>query len=222
MKIYCLNLTRATERKELFTKQWIENLHFDIEFFPAFDRRSLDAGEFVFSYDEAKAIERIKRPLSNGEIACATSHCLLLKKALEEGHDEIIVMEDDCLPNGHISPSEVFEKIAQCKREFPHVKVLIMHEHTGEFESVTIESKAGFNLLSIAPFGFQFVWLHKKAMEILLNDLSTMCYPADWLWTRRFAPMRVVANLEVPFGKHTGTYTYIGNEARVKKKIFIP
>ncbi len=222
MKIYCLNLTRATERKELITKEWIENRHFDIEFFTAFDRRNIDSGEFVFPYDEAKAIERIKRPLTNGEIACATSHCLLLKKALEEGHEEIIVMEDDCMPIGNITPYKVFEKIEQCKRAFPQIKVLIMHEHTGGFKLNSLERKAGFNLLSLAPFGFQFVWLHKKAMEILLNDLSTMCYPADWLWTKRFAPMRVVANLEAPFGKHADTYTYIGNEARNHNRIFIP
>jgi GR25 family glycosyltransferase involved in LPS biosynthesis len=221
MKIYCLNLNRATERKELITQEWIENRHFDIEFFPAFDRRNIDAGEYIYPYDPAKAVERIKRPLTNGEIACATSHCLLLKKALEEGHEEIIVMEDDCMPIGDISPAQVFEKIEQCKRIYPNIKVLIMHENTG-FNLTSRESKEGFNLLSLAPFGFQFVWLHKKAMEILLNDLSSMCYPADWLWTKRFAPMRVIANLEVPFGKHNDTYTYIGNEARNHNRIFIP
>ena len=85
------------EKKILFA------LDFDIEFFTAFDRRELDKGNYVFPYDEEKTIKLIGRPLSQGEIACATSHLLLLKHALEKGYNEIVVMEDDIRPTAHTS-----------------------------------------------------------------------------------------------------------------------
>lgn len=222
MKIYCLNLERAVERKEMITNEWINKLGFDIEFFPAFDRRRVELGEFIFPYDEATTIDRIGRALSFGEIACATSHCLLLKKALEEGHEEIILMEDDCAPTPYTSITTVFENIEKCKTNFPNVKVLLMHD-TDKNEKI-IEQKEGINLLSFPQFGCRFVWLKKRAIEILVNDLSTMCYPADWLWTKRFIPMRVIANLVDPIGMHADNTTYIGNDLRSSssKRIFIP
>lgn len=221
MKIYCLNLERAVERREMITEEWIKKRGFNIEFFKAFDRRQVELREFVFPYNEATAIERIKRPLSKGEIACATSHCLLLQKALEEGHEEIIVMEDDCMPYDNATVGSVMETINKCKTVFPKVKVFLMHDYEG-YDVKIIETKEGINLLSYPPFGCRFVWLQKKAIEILMKDLSTMCYPADWLWTKRFAPMKVIAGLEKPFGNHHGNNSYIGKELRNCNRIFIP
>ncbi len=221
MKIYCLNLARAVERKEMIQREWIEKLQFNIEFFTAFDRRQIESGEFIFPYNEQAAIERIKRPLSNGEIACATSHCLLLRKALAQGHHEIIVMEDDCSPTTHASIETVLGSIETCKKNFPNVKVLLMHDTDKNVK--IIEQKEGINLLAFPQFGYRFVWLQKRAIEILANDLSTMCYPADWLWAKRFMPMKVIANLVNPIGIHSGENTYIGNELRHSSKIkFVP
>lgn len=219
MKIYCLNLDRATERRALIEEEWINKLNFDIEFFSAFDRRKLEKGEFVFPYDEQKTIERIGRSMSLGEIACATSHCLLLKKALNEGYDEIIVMEDDCLPTQHTNLMSINEVIHNCKTTFPRVKILIMHK-TNDHIKIK-ETKNGINLLTLPPFGFCLVWLNRWAMEILANDLSTMCYPADWLWTKRFVHMKTVASTQIAFGKHSSNNTYIGNEFRLTARNFI-
>jgi len=177
-------------------------------------------GEFIFPYSEQAAIERIKRPLSNGEIACATSHCLLLRKALDEGHNEIIVMEDDCSPTTYASIETVIGSIETCKKNFPNVKVLLMHD-TDKNEKI-IEQKESINLLAFPQFGYRFVWLQKKAIEILANDLSTMCYPADWLWAKRFIPMKVIANLANPIGMPFDNNTYIGNELRNSPRNFIP
>ncbi len=212
MKIYCLNLERATERRTMITREWIDKLGFQIEFSPAYDRRQIEAGKFIFPYNEAITIERIGRALSHGEIACATSHCLLLKHVLAEGHEEIIVMEDDCLPATYTSITSVFDSIEKCKNNFPNVKVLLMHDTDKNVK--VIDHKEGINLLSFPQFGFRFVWLRKRAMEILVNDLSTMYYPADWLWVKRFAPMKVIANLENPIATHHNESTYIGNELR--------
>lgn len=39
-----INLDRAIERREQFTKDWIDDFGFPIRFFSAFDRRDVEAG----------------------------------------------------------------------------------------------------------------------------------------------------------------------------------
>lgn len=220
MKIFCLNLERATERRERIEEEWIKKHGFDIEFFKAFDRRELANGNYIFPYDEEKTIKLIGRPLSQGEIACATSHLLLLKYALESGYDEIVVMEDDISPTEYTTIKNMKKAIATCKKEFPHSSVLIMHNNDGRAK--TIASKSGINLLSFAPFGYRLVWLNKKAMKLLIQDLSTMNYPADFLWLLRFVPMRTISMTEKPLGLGDAKQSYIGEEYRNGDKILIP
>ncbi len=220
MKIYCLNLERATERRKMIEEEWIKKHGFNIEFFKAFDRRALENGNYIFPYDEEKTIKLIKRPLSEGEIACATSHILLLKHALEMGYDEIVVMEDDIRPTEFTSVIAMENAIATCKKEFPHSNVLIMHHDDGRAK--TIESKGGINLLSFPPYGYRLVWLNKKAMKQLIQDLGTMSYPADCLWILRFVPMRTLSMTEKPLGFGDAMQSYIGGQYRKGNSILIP
>lgn len=220
MKVFCLNLKRATERRKMIEEEWVKKLGFNIEFFNAFDRRELDNGEGPFPYNEEKTIKLIGRPLSQGEIACATSHLLLLKHAIKSGYDEIVVMEDDISPAEYTTVESMEKAITTCKKEFPHSSVLIMHHNDGRAK--TMESKSGINLLSFAPFGYRLVWLNKKAMKLLIQDLSTMNYPADFLWVLRFVPMRTLSMTEKPFGVGDSKESYIGKNYRKGNKILIP
>jgi len=220
MKIFCLNLKRATERREMIEKEWMKKHGFDIEFFNAFDRRDLNTGNYIFPYDEEKTIKLIGRPLSHGEIACATSHLLLLKHAMKMGYDEIVVMEDDIIPTEYTTVKSMEKAIATCKKEFPHSNVLIMHHNDGRAK--TIASKKGINLLSFPPYGYRLVWLNKKAMKLLIQDLSTMSYPADSLWILRFIPMRTLSMTEKPLGFGDAKHSYIGEQYRNGNSILIP
>lgn len=221
MKIHCLNLARATERKLRITQEWVEKKGFEVEYFTAVDRRDVDDGnDMPFVYDPAATVARIKRQLTSGEIACATSHALLLRQALAAGAEEIIVLEDDMLPFAQTTPASVAAAIDVCKATFPKVGVLLMHEPAGE--SVSREIRDGINLLRRAPYGFRFVWLNKKAMQILSHDLASLMYPADWLWNLRFAPMRQVAMLESPLSHHPEDQTYIGNTFRLDQREYVP
>lgn len=220
MKIFCLNLERATERRKMIKEEWVKKHGFDIEFFNAFDRRELEKGTCIFPYDEKKTIQLIGRPMSAGEIACATSHVLLLKHALNMGYEEIVVMEDDVRPTEHTSVIAMENAIATCKKEFPHSSVLLMHHNDGNAK--TLVSKKGINLLSFAPFGYRLVWLNKKAMKLLIQDLSTMCYPADFLWILRFVPMRTLSMTENPLGFGDAKHSYIGEQYRNGSSILIP
>jgi len=220
MKILCLNLVRATKRREMIESEWVGKHGFDIEFFNAFDRRELELGNYPFEYNEEKTIKLTGRPLSNGEIACAISHLMLLNYALDEGHNEIVVMEDDIRPTEFTSNENMKSSISQCKSTFPQASVLIMHDDEGRAK--VAESKNGISILSFPPYGYRLVWLNRNAMEMLARDLSTMSYPADHLWLRRFVPMKVLAMTDKPLGYSDAKDTYIGNELRNGDKIYIP
>jgi GR25 family glycosyltransferase involved in LPS biosynthesis len=213
INIFCINLERATERRRMIEEEWVQKRNIPIEFFTAFDRREIEKGIYPFPYNQDETLKRIKRPLSSGEIACASSHCMLLQTALNKGLEEIIILEDDCLPTKNTSMEKIEQAIVNCKKAFPNVQVLIMHEPDAHVRIAhTIN---GIHLLAFPPFGFMMVWLSKQAMKLLVNDLSTMCYPADWLWAKRFLPMKAIALCEIPFGYNAAQgNTYIGNEFR--------
>ncbi len=145
---------------------------------------------------------------------------LLLKHALNKGYDEIVVMEDDIKPTEHTSVIAMENAIATCKKEFPHSSVLLMHHNDGNAK--TIIAKKGINLLSFAPFGYRLVWLNKKAMKLLIQDLSTMSYPADFLWILRFVPMKTLSMTENPLGFGDAKHSYIGEQYRNGNSILIP
>jgi GR25 family glycosyltransferase involved in LPS biosynthesis len=220
MKIFCLNLDRAIERRACIQQEWVDNRGFDIDFFSAFDRRELDRGNFPFPYDDQETRKLIGRSMSMGEIACASSHLMLLKHAIKCGHEEIVVMEDDVMPSDNTTPERMLEVIENSKKAFPHVSVLIMHHDDGE--AVTSQSINGINLLSFPPWGYRFVWLNRKAMNLLVSDLSMMHFPADFMWTKRFVPMKVLAMLEDPLAIGDHKLSYIGNEFRTGDTVFIP
>ena len=222
MKIHCINLARAVERRERVERLWVKDKGFEVEFFEAFDRRRIGAEPLPFAYDEAKTVKRIGRPLSAGEIACATSHALLLKHALSAGLDEILVMEDDMVPTANATPAAVAAAIAACQAGFPQVSVLLLHEPAG-FMRVS-EAKDGIQLLALAPYGYRLVWLKRKAMEVLARDLATLLFPADWLWSLRFAPTKSVAITGTPLCVHPeNDTTYIGHDERGHSaRVFLP
>jgi len=221
MKFYCLNLPRAVDRRAQMQRLWTEERGFELEFFPAVDRRDIAAGAFPLPYDPAAARSRCGRELTPGEVACATSHHLLLRHALAAGHTEIVVMEDDILPAAHTTPPAVNAAIQSALTTFPRLGVLILHEALQPVRAW--ETRGDTALLAEPPFGFCCVWLNARAMELLARDLATLCYPADWLWTRRFAPMKTVAMTTTPFCTHDGKDSYIGNSsAGPQARRFIP
>lgn len=215
MIISCVSLARATERRDMIHREWVEKRGFEVQFFDAFDRRRVGIDPLPFAYDDVRTRARLGRSLSRGEIACATSHALLVRSALDAGHDELLVLEDDMRPLPHTTPTSVAKTIDSCRKEFPRVSVLLLHEQ----EALVKISETRDNIHLAAPVlfgysGYCFVWLSRKAMSILANDLASMVLAADHYWTLRFAPTRNLALSVKPFARHDGETTYIGHDER--------
>ena len=64
ISIFCVNLERATERKIRLSKEWIDNLKLDINFWQAYDRRDIETGKYIYDYDPIKAKQTIGSSLS--------------------------------------------------------------------------------------------------------------------------------------------------------------
>lgn len=98
--IIVINLTCDVEKKNRVTKILNQyNLNFD--FFTAVDGEALTAEEINAVYDENKAIKKIRRGLSTGEVGCALSHLGVYQHLLKHNIKQAVILEDDII----ISPS---------------------------------------------------------------------------------------------------------------------
>jgi GR25 family glycosyltransferase involved in LPS biosynthesis len=217
--IFCINLERATERKENIKKKWIDNLGLNINFWKAYDRRDIENNKFIYSYNK----EQIRRrPLSFGELACATSFCMLYEFLIKNNYEEVIIMEDDIIPL-ILDRCELFDNIKQGKTEFPQADLMLLHDYYGK-QGKIINRQKYFSLCDEPPWGNQLFYATKKIIPKLYNSLKTMNFPADY-------PQKIlskeneiiITNKSLCYHHWTGpnATTYIGNDIRNTHRKFI-
>jgi len=216
-RMRCINLDRATERRERFTKDWIDDLGFPVRFFSAFDRREVEAGKLHFSYDEATAKRRTGRPLSAGEIACATSHALVMREEIEFcGPEGVFIFEDDCVPLP--GANEILRRVQTAASALHGVEVIACHKPQSSY---TFSEKVNGAVRIIRPpWGSMCTWYSSQGLRRAYDILSCMEIPTDWLW-RDLAVAEKFALLVPPVASHDGGTTYIGNEHRGIQRAFI-
>lgn len=99
-KIYVITLKRAVERQEKVNNH-LKGV--DFEYFYGIDKQDLDLDDlqarFIYSPTKAKKMHRNGKGMILGHIACSLSHRELYKKILESGHEKVLIMEDDFVPN---------------------------------------------------------------------------------------------------------------------------
>jgi glycosyl transferase family 25 len=66
------------------------------EFFEAYDGNELTDAELALT-DPDKAVARLGRPMTVGEIGCALSHSALYRKIVEEEVQHAVILEDDAV-----------------------------------------------------------------------------------------------------------------------------
>ena len=218
-RMRCINLGRAIERREQFTKDWIDGLGFPIRFFFAFDRRDVEAGRMHFPYDEAAAKLRTGRPLTAGEIACTTSHALVMHEEMEFcGPEGVFILEDDCVPVTGTGANEILRRVQTAAAALPGVEVIACHEPNSRY--TFSEQASGAVRIIKPPWGSQMTWYGPKGLLPAYETLVRMEIPTDWLW-RDLAAQRNFALLVPPVAGHDGGTTYIGNEHRGATRRFI-
>jgi GR25 family glycosyltransferase involved in LPS biosynthesis len=184
--IFCINLERATERRKKIEKLWIEELGFDITFWKAWDRRDIENGKFYYPYNPELTQNTIKRQLSSGEIACATSHCMVYEYALKNNLEYCIVMEDDIFPNPIFQylndkklPKIVFNYIKKCLIEHPSTNILLMHRVCCDNRFSIKQEKEHCYITHTPPYGAQMNYYSLSGIHNTLEVLKTMQYLVD-------------------------------------------
>lgn len=202
-RMRCINLERAVERRERFTRDWIEGLGFPVKFFTAFDRRQVEAGEQRFPYDEAAARLRTRRPLTPGEIACATSHALVMREELEScGPEGVIIFEDDCHPLP--GADRIVERIRTAVQALPGIEVVACHQPHVRF---TIREEAGGAVRILhPPWGSIVTWYSPQGLRRAFELTSRLNCPADWIW-QDFARDGTFAMLKPAVASHARSDT---------------
>jgi glycosyl transferase, family 25 len=95
MKIYVLSLERSIERRARIAAA-LSGLGLPFQFFDAVDARlGLDA--HAAQVDRPGILRRMRRSLSEGEIACALSHAAIYRDMIDAEHPHAIILEDDAI-----------------------------------------------------------------------------------------------------------------------------
>lgn len=220
--IFCINLERAIERKEKIRKLWVENLGFDITFWPAWDRREIENGKFYFPYDPELTQKTIKKQLSTGEIACATSHCMVYEHAIKNNLEHCIVMEDDILPTNFTCKIEKkgFEDlVSNLNKEMPKCDIfLLFHYYNKLNEQNPIKETSNLLMYEKLPWGAHMIYLNKNGIKKMYDNLNKICYLADhWNLFPFSNPSKDISILKNALGRHefensSEFSTYIGTK----------
>jgi GR25 family glycosyltransferase involved in LPS biosynthesis len=220
--IFCINLERAKDRKDQIKSDWVTGLGLEINFWKAYDRRDIEKGKYVYSYNPNLTKKNFWRQLSIGEIACATSYCMLYEHLLKYNYLEAIIMEDDITPIVS-SKKELFNIIEQGKLEFPESEIMLLHKPLDPLHAFK-KIKTYHSLCKDTAWGNQLFYINKAGFLKVYNLLKTMSYPADYAQKLLCKQDIVIASNKYLcdhewYGKDATTY--IGNELRDTKRRFI-
>jgi GR25 family glycosyltransferase involved in LPS biosynthesis len=170
--IFCINLERATERKEYIQKEWIDKLGFDITFWKAFDKKDLTEEDKQPNNQLLNTI--YPRSLYNiGEIACIKTFISLYKYLLENKYQEVIIMEDDITPLIK-NKQKLFDHIAKGKIEFPSAEIMVLFEPRTK-DDIIIFSQARYFFSSMyPPSGNQLLYINNQGIQKIVSIFNNM------------------------------------------------
>lgn len=217
IQIFCINLKRATERKEQTTYNWINNLGFEINFWEAYDKKNIENNKHIYDYTPENSQKFLGRQLSSGEIACSTSYCLLFEFLIKNNYNEVIIIEDDVKPIMR-NKNELYDIIDIGKNEFIDCDMMIFHKFNKSIEKIPIHKKRFFSKYKIIPWGNYCLYMNKKAIEEVYTITKKLIWPADN--SQKILHENGVLNIIVsnqPKCKHINLTTYIGTDLRFEK-----
>jgi glycosyl transferase family 25 len=110
--IWVINLKRSVDRRASIRAE-LDRLGMEYELVEGVDGRELGPEELAANYSPSAAVELIRRELTLGEVGCSLSHLRLYQRQVDEGHEEVVILEDDV----HIDPS--FPDILKRREAFP-------------------------------------------------------------------------------------------------------
>ena len=225
--VYCINLKRATERREYIQSEWIEKRNINVVFFEGYDMQYADKDTLPEPYrSNLKNVghsltEAIRGgytegrwPQQNmklGPICCTISHCQLLERLIADNIEEAVILEDDAIPLFE-TREEFFNALEMCKKEMVNVEVLLLHKYsTSSCRELKVkEEKNNYKVLSEGITCTQAIYYTRQGMLDALKDASKFIAPMDWTWDISICRRGALALINKPLTKHSsGGTTYL-------------
>jgi glycosyl transferase family 25 len=98
-RVYVLTLRRATDRHPLLART-LAGLEYELVY--GQDKFDLDRADLqargIYDDRAARRAHRLGRGVTLGHIACVLSHVGIWRRIVEEGHERVLVLEDDAEP----------------------------------------------------------------------------------------------------------------------------
>lgn len=196
----CISLKRATHRRQVFTKNWVDGVGFDIAFFDAVDKYSLADSEIKSAEEQVAKLSFSPYGVFDnsayslpGIIACSRSHLELLKSILDSvGDDGVVIFEDDVVPLDGAKHLE--GRIAMARKHFPQVESIICN---GFIEP---RSMHGVQLLNELLQGQKIFWdekIHASPIEGAMASVVKISPPGSFFnWYSRDGIERMIKLIE--------------------------
>ena len=214
--VYCINLLRASDRREQIIDQWTHKLDIHIEFIEAVDRRNL--------------INLSTNKLSTGEIACIMSHNLAYDKLLNSPHDMALILEDDAIPvfkdtsrGKRLYKNQLFDTIYKSFSEFPESYSLILHKTPRRWGipvgTSRVEKKIYSSLLKGSTTGTYGYVIKKSGVDFIRHNMLQFNCPMDHLWNNYSNVLKLIVSNEY-YIRHPDvnlTSTYINRTKNFNK-----
>ncbi len=192
--IFVINVKSYTERRQHITQE-LQKLALPYRMIEAVDGQLLSDDEIQKVYSEKETIKYTKRPLSNGEIACALSHISIYQTMLAEDIKEAIILEDDAALN-----QQFIETVHTARTLLPKDWQLLLlgygefFEHVNFFDGkkqhrqhvcrIPIAKSLSADLsialpLSVVYGGFAYL-INQSGAKQLLEKTQLLSRPLDW------------------------------------------
>jgi glycosyl transferase family 25 len=96
--IWVVNLRRSVERRAQIAGH-LDALGLPFEIIEGVDGQALTAADQAAVSHSRESLRHLGRELTPGEIGCSLSHLALYRKLVDEGWDEVVILEDDAMVN---------------------------------------------------------------------------------------------------------------------------
>lgn len=182
LKILVINLARSTERREGMRRQ-LEALGLDFEFVAAVDGRDFDVQAHP-AYDSARRRRAFGRDLNGGELGCLLSHRAIFQRMVDEGLEQVLVLEDDVVLGADFL--DVMPSILAASAHYDIVRFLSAAKIARLRQRKVWPLAKGYCLarLETTPGGAYAYLITRRAAGKLLSRMARNWLPVDTLMGR--------------------------------------